>query len=883
MKKTIVACILTGLLYLPATSDSWPPPQRKEFPSANGRFSLDVIPSPIDSQLAYFRDKVAGRSPERSCRGRLRQLLPGGREQVLWSGDLDNEVAPVEVMVSDSGRWVVTFDNWHSIGFGKNVVAVYGERGQLIFRHSLEEILSPEKIAKLSCSVSSRDWRRGAWLDEEARQLSLVFLSNDHLVINLADGKTSLGGTAQVRKALRNFEGPSLSLPLELAAETKIPALEEFRRLLQDKRQPMTVRLRAATALLKFGDHAGAILVQTQAQKGRPNERAYALAHLGEFLGPAAFPYLLDGITQSDRQVYSAAMEGCKTLGRRAGPVMIAWLSHPSANCQLAAAQILGDLNYIEARPSLMSKLADKDEYVAGACFEALESIGFPDQADAHLLNYLEKGTQIDAKIASLYCQRRDKRAPSALLTALKQHPKRSQSYCNRYGLDNVIAALEFQTGAHLGNDAKAWETYLKETPNSQEKKAQLLLRLGDMDGFFHLSLESNRELVAHHLVSHPRMVQQRIGSTGSGATLAPNGSCVVLSIDQDHTSILKIPDLTEVPLPKAYDTESAAFSRNGDWILLPNDQALQVLSTSGLLRWSAKTSESRPSFRNEISDDSTVIMQAGLKTHIWGHGRVDTPLDLECWDIYCAALSPDGQRITTQTDTGLAIVELRTGQTTSVGKPKQSKFIQCWFSSDSQQLITWSRDGRLQIWDLTGKLVKSFQSKPGHPWSPSFSGQGFLLGLDGDRVIGCIDGRFITLPSSNQDALSLRGDLVLVSGDDGWISVTSLSTGKTLCRLVKEIAGKTIRNKAVLSQDGQHIVTLESGTSQVQVWRLPGLDKADTDVPIELLQAQVHRATGRHWKNGAVADFTHEEYQEVVRRCAELEQAHRTVCKLLH
>ena len=93
-----------------------------------------------------------------------------------WTAPLSNRVAPVSALVSDSGRYVVTFDNWHQVGYGDDVVAVYdGSNGTLLWKYRLEDLLSNEELCQIRCSVSSRWWARGKHAMDEGR---------DRLILN---------------------------------------------------------------------------------------------------------------------------------------------------------------------------------------------------------------------------------------------------------------------------------------------------------------------------------------------------------------------------------------------------------------------------------------------------------------------------------------------------------------------------------------------------------------------------------------------------------------------------------------------------------------------------------------------------------------------------
>jgi hypothetical protein len=79
---------------------------------------------------------------------------------------LSNDVSPVEALVSEDGQFVVTLDNWGSIGYGDDVLAIYCQFGQ-IAEYSLEEIVgdvanrqgTDSLFQLIDHSVSSRHWR----------------------------------------------------------------------------------------------------------------------------------------------------------------------------------------------------------------------------------------------------------------------------------------------------------------------------------------------------------------------------------------------------------------------------------------------------------------------------------------------------------------------------------------------------------------------------------------------------------------------------------------------------------------------------------------------------------------------------------------------------
>ena len=80
----------------------------------------------------------------------------------LWTIPLVNEVSPVDALVSDNGDYVVTFDNWHSVGYGDDAVVIYhAADGGLIKKLALTDFLTESDFNELSRSVSSIWWWGG--------------------------------------------------------------------------------------------------------------------------------------------------------------------------------------------------------------------------------------------------------------------------------------------------------------------------------------------------------------------------------------------------------------------------------------------------------------------------------------------------------------------------------------------------------------------------------------------------------------------------------------------------------------------------------------------------------------------------------------------------
>ncbi len=160
-----------------ARADTWRLPTVEKYCSANKKYCLKVEPKKLESQLSYFQDKVDERVnagavkgiPDNICKGTF--FAKGKR---LWNVRLDNEVAPVSALVSDNGEYVITFDNWHGVGYGDNVVAIYnGKSGTLIKKLGLTDFLTESDIYNLPASTSSIHWHGIHQIDYTKSELIL--------------------------------------------------------------------------------------------------------------------------------------------------------------------------------------------------------------------------------------------------------------------------------------------------------------------------------------------------------------------------------------------------------------------------------------------------------------------------------------------------------------------------------------------------------------------------------------------------------------------------------------------------------------------------------------------------------------------------------------
>lgn len=175
--------LASGLLALaPCTvaADSWALPGIETYVSETGDFSFTVEPLALASQLSYFEEKSKGNADVGAASEYPKGRLVSKSGEVLWERKLVNEVSPVSALVSADGRYVVTFDNWHSVGYGSDVVVIYGPSGRLIRKLSLEDLVGPQRAADFPRSVSSIWWSgEHRFASDEVLTLSVVAKGSD--------------------------------------------------------------------------------------------------------------------------------------------------------------------------------------------------------------------------------------------------------------------------------------------------------------------------------------------------------------------------------------------------------------------------------------------------------------------------------------------------------------------------------------------------------------------------------------------------------------------------------------------------------------------------------------------------------------------------------
>lgn len=167
-------------------ADSWLPPHTFDTVSENKQYVARITPASkgTKASLTVF-------------------AVRSGRSNQLWQVELSNRIAPSTARISDDGMSVVTLDNWGGVGYGDDVVGIYGQSARLAI-FSLEQLAPPKAsdrgigrdnyFGRFSHTTSSRHWREASiefFLGRGSEKLFCLWLDWDNrwLVWRMNDGR----------------------------------------------------------------------------------------------------------------------------------------------------------------------------------------------------------------------------------------------------------------------------------------------------------------------------------------------------------------------------------------------------------------------------------------------------------------------------------------------------------------------------------------------------------------------------------------------------------------------------------------------------------------------------------------------------------------------
>ena len=167
------------------TADDWPAAHVKTVFSEDGGRFVRIIPGDNVAATIGFKGARSGKN------GRAEFYLRQKDRSYRLIADivLPNPVAPVEALLSNAGS-LITFDNWHNIGYGKAVV-IYDARARIVRSYELEQLYAREQIDRIPTSTSSRWWRCTPHHFVEPREQLRVYapeFSGGYFVFDLQTG-----------------------------------------------------------------------------------------------------------------------------------------------------------------------------------------------------------------------------------------------------------------------------------------------------------------------------------------------------------------------------------------------------------------------------------------------------------------------------------------------------------------------------------------------------------------------------------------------------------------------------------------------------------------------------------------------------------------------
>ena len=140
----LLLAFMIVLLTSPASADDRRPP--REAKSENGRFILRL------------RINRSTQESGAGCTAELYERLTERRTpRRIWREKLVNETAPAQILIHNSGRYVVTLDEFRR-GGAAHAVVVYNEKGALQRDFDLRELLQKEDWQHVKTAERKLDW-----------------------------------------------------------------------------------------------------------------------------------------------------------------------------------------------------------------------------------------------------------------------------------------------------------------------------------------------------------------------------------------------------------------------------------------------------------------------------------------------------------------------------------------------------------------------------------------------------------------------------------------------------------------------------------------------------------------------------------------------------
>jgi len=161
-------------------ADTWALPGEKSYYSDNELYCFEVTPATVRLTLGEDAECIG------TLYGLGRPLNEYSEEEevfelLLWEVKLVNEISPVSALVTDDGKYVITFNDWGRLGYGDNVIVIYDSTGVVAKKFSLEDILSEDELLLIPHTVSSIWWGGDHFIDNIHNNLMLQVVKNNKM------------------------------------------------------------------------------------------------------------------------------------------------------------------------------------------------------------------------------------------------------------------------------------------------------------------------------------------------------------------------------------------------------------------------------------------------------------------------------------------------------------------------------------------------------------------------------------------------------------------------------------------------------------------------------------------------------------------------------
>jgi len=200
--KFISCYLIFGFLIISpyAWADEWFAPREVTVKSPSGLWEATVTPAVLKNSDRNEYHNLVMRlprigtdelpDPDMASWAKATIRLEDGEKHTF---SLRSPWTPVDAVILDNGT-LITFDQWHNAGYGEVCIA-YSPAGNVLWSHTLEDLVGSVYMHSFMVSASSISWRAYPfrWSLEAKGEALLVNLADENrLRIQVADGKASI-------------------------------------------------------------------------------------------------------------------------------------------------------------------------------------------------------------------------------------------------------------------------------------------------------------------------------------------------------------------------------------------------------------------------------------------------------------------------------------------------------------------------------------------------------------------------------------------------------------------------------------------------------------------------------------------------------------------